>query len=342
MTIKGTFLAAVVMVAVGLVTVLLAAACGGKAAPTPTIAPTATGTSSPGEDVLGAEGSRFVPFDIPEPLPPTEEGKARRIQEVTAVQDLGRLDAGKPPPETTSEGQGAERAGFALTWRKYYGGAGRLSIINVVNRDIVAPSRSDPAGEAKVWNVCGQAAVATVLSNYESVRGIGGIVGGPHGADAYTNINLVYDRFPPDVIGTSPWRMVAALNGFGVSVFQGNREEELKKWVGQGYLPIVLLDITPAAVDEGWVQPGQDPNKYWGQPHWVVVYAWDAHFVYVSNWPADQEGWRWSDQYERDVFYTVSAISWTNFRKAWNTWLTHSIWRATRTDPVDHFMMTWR
>lgn len=118
---------------------------------------------------------------------------------------------------------------------------GRQEIYQIVNGDI-ASDKSATRCFRPWWSTeftcyavpgwlvsCGQAAVATVLTNYKSVTDarIGGIVAPTAGAvtdrNADNNINLVWDRYPPDAaggwMGTMPQRMVDALAGFGVNTY---------------------------------------------------------------------------------------------------------------------------
>lgn len=285
------------LVGLALVLLLVLAACG-KAAPTAT--PTTTPASAEKITPAGApqmEGSRFAHIPDVAPAPGTEAQRQELSRRLEPLSLKGTSETPKLTP--------AARAGDVFASGQV---RGRRSIFEFTNWDIASWYPD------KVAFVCGQAALATVLTNYDSVTSaqIGGIQRRSSG-----NIKLVYDRYWPDSpwerIGTSPNRMQKALNGFGVNAGYNDGtqgEAALKRSVGDGYIPLVLLDVGAAAPYE------PELRGLWGL-HWVAVYAYDNDRIYLSNWP---DGW----------------ASWRTFRIAWNTWLTQPPGMANR------FILPWR
>ena len=140
-------------------------------------------------------------------------------------------------------------------------------------------SSSGVFGRNRIWqytnytvdidNTCGQAAVATILTNYQILRE-------DPGEAVLAN---VYNRFPPDFPfgkGTSSGRIQSSLReGWGVNSKWKGGVDELRKWISNRYLVILLLDV--GRIPEIW---GGD----WGF-HWTVAFAYDNDFIYLTNWP---------------------------------------------------------
>lgn len=291
------------LLSVAVLTMVVLAGCA-SAAPNP--APTATPTA----EKPTVEGSKFVLPDKPQFVPTTEEQRQWWLKETEpARSQVPPTDQTVPPPGTDAEARG----GFV----------GR--IYQVVNQDL-SPDR-DLIETKGYWEwswttyswewkttktviegrdrVCGQAAVATVLTNWRNV--VNNPANGIQAHDPNT-INKVWDRFLPDVwggwYGTSPWKIREALAGYGMKTYQTYGPEELKKFIGYGYLPILLLDVC-AVPEEGWAVSCAG-SKGVGL-HWVVAHAYDSNGVFLSNWPDD------------------GHITWANLHKAMNSWLTNTV-----------------
>jgi len=126
------------------------------------------------------------------------------------------------------------------------------------------------------WNTCGQAAVATVLA----AHGVAPFVW-PTFSDGAA-IDRVRQSFPPDVpfgLGTSPWRLVAALAGFGVRAEHvhsgwfggiGAAYERLVAHVAAGRPAIVCLDM------------GLLGGRPW-TAHWTVVEQISGDTIRLGN-----------------------------------------------------------
>lgn len=150
------------------------------------------------------------------------------------------------------------------------------------------------AAAGQQYNACGQAAMATVLS---------ALMVQPEDPSDQV-VREVYRRFPPDILwgrfGTSFRQVQRALSGYGLEWRWEEGEAALLATLRRGELAVVMLDIG-ATVDEGWGPLGG---------HWVVLYAADAHGVYLSNWPRD------------------GHCSWRSLRRAWDTLMTRAFYGA--------------
>lgn len=158
-------------------------------------------------------------------------------------------------------------------------------------------------------NICGQAAIATVLDYYGlDAYGLPRDRQDPRDGRLHWDndaiIRKIASQFPPDVLwglmGSSKELIVQALRNFGFraqagysgvgSLGWGDQWEAMKRWVA-AQLPVIAL------LDTGAI--GGD----FGQAHWVVVYRIDGNDVTVANWvrlpviPVDQFLHAWHCQF---------------------------------------------
>jgi hypothetical protein len=128
------------------------------------------------------------------------------------------------------------------------------------------------------WNTCGQAAVATLLAFHR----LGPFAGGADLDDAAA-IDRVSAAFPPDLpfgLGTSAFRMAAALRRFGLPV-----ERLHSGWFGRGFERVLARvrartacgDPVPVCVDDGML--GGAP----GGAHWAVLTRLAGDEVWLGN-----------------------------------------------------------
>lgn len=212
------------------------------------------------------EGGTFVM-----PVPPVAATPAGAVELLDAV----RADS---EPAGAEGSRGSEVTAPA-------GSIGRLRLYQYTNSGVEA---------AQQYNACGQAAMATVLSNL-----------GVQPEDS-TNAVMreVYRKFPPDIVwgrfGTSFKRVERGLTGSGVTWRWEEGEAALLETLKRGEMVVVMLDIG-ATVDEGWGPIGG---------HWVVIYAADQRGVYLSNWPGD------------------GHCTWHSLRRSWDTLMTRAFYGA--------------
>jgi hypothetical protein len=176
-------------------------------------------------------------------------------------------------------------------------------------------SSSGIYGRSRIWqytnytvdvdNTCGQAAVATILTNYEILREDPG----------ESVLADIYNRFPPDLPlgkGTSPGRMQSSLReGWRVDSKWIGGEDELKKWISNRYLVILLLDV--GRIPKIW-------EGNWGM-HWTVAFAYDDENIYLTNWPDN------------------GRCSWSSLSRAW--WSDNPLDPIRLTGLAGQFMLTW-
>lgn len=142
------------------------------------------------------------------------------------------------------------------------------------------------AGAPDEPHACGQAAIATVLTGY-GLR--------PEDPGAGVVSGLWKDGLGPDVPGdgTSMWRMESAFHRNGLKWTWVTGVDELKKWISQNYLAVLLLEVG-FIPEEGWPEG-------WLQLHWTVAFAYDDAGLYITNWPND------------------NRCGWGSLEKAWST-----------------------
>lgn len=159
-------------------------------------------------------------------------------------------------------------------------------------------SAPEPSGRA-LRNGCAQAAVATLVAH--------------HGLPA-PSVAEVYRRFPPDtpfaVLGTSPARLAAACNAFGLparaTAFRNGAaaRESLARRLDEGKAVAVLLDL-------------RHLGRRWPGGHYVVAYAHDEQGVHVTN------------MVRTPRFGAPRAhLPWADFERAWACRL--APWRSWR------------
>lgn len=157
---------------------------------------------------------------------------------------------------------------------RYDGAQGRSSIWQWVNND------------GQYWGEnCGTAAMATLMTyhKFSTYPSYGKVHPSYPKSGKQTIVKYIeLDYLGPDVgigyAGTSPLRMQSVASKYGLNYTWVTGPAELQKWVANKYPCAVMLDI---ANDKAGSP--SDYNKTWGF-HWVVVFAYDSSYYYVTNW----------------------------------------------------------
>jgi hypothetical protein len=130
---------------------------------------------------------------------------------------------------------------------------------------------------------CGQAAAATILTHYGIFE--------KKTERPNPNMTLLEDRYPPDVLfgvcGTSKTRMRQMLNENRLSLLHIKGETQLKNCI-RNYSPVVVM-LGISQVICGMTVPGG---------HWMVAYAYDNEYVYLTNY---------------------GQMSWGDFKRDWDS-----------------------
>lgn len=126
---------------------------------------------------------------------------------------------------------------------------------------------------------CGQAAIATVLAHHR----LGPFAGAGDAVTDGVAVDFVSRLHPPDLpfgLGTSAFRLAAALRSFGLGV-----ERVHSGWFGSG-VPAALGSLrahvalghpVPVCLDDGRLGGGG------GSAHWAVVLAFDGSAIRLGN-----------------------------------------------------------
>ena len=213
--------------------------------------------------------------------------------------------SGQPTPTTDADkskiakeavGKSATSTGAGPEQQKASGGMSSMTGANCI-----APAAA--TGIKSMWGytnvganpentACGQAAAATILVAWAKITK----------TNDNSPVRMLQQKYPADVAwgicGTSPGQFVKMMTAYKLKTYVTNGEAELKKYVGLGYPTAVVVDVGVGI--PGWYDAKGNP--IWGL-HWPVVYAYDKSYVYLTNWPNNKR-------------------SWSDFRRAWNTWLT--------------------
>ena len=129
------------------------------------------------------------------------------------------------------------------------------------------------------WNTCGQAAIATVLAYHRA----GPFAGGGGAFEDGLAIDLVRLIFPPDLpfgLGTSAFRMAAALRTFGLAaerIHSGWFGHDIEFALGSVRDHVARGNPVPVCLDDGRI------GGAGGAAHWAVVLAIEGDRVWVGN-----------------------------------------------------------
>jgi hypothetical protein len=134
---------------------------------------------------------------------------------------------------------------------------------------------------------CGQAAAATFLTFHGKIP--------PIERQAERVMRLIEREHPPDnlggIFGTSRRRVQRICRAYGIRTRAIEGEEAMKAHINFGNPVIVMLGVAGAKCLGIDVPMG----------HWMVVYGYDAEYVYITNW------------YQR--------MPWPQFRRGWDAFI---------------------
>lgn len=142
-------------------------------------------------------------------------------------------------------------------------------------------------GDGTLWRTnCGQAAAATLLMQQ------GRLAGGDQ--PACDIMNTLEKSFPPDqffgLFGTGRTQVERICQRHGLRLHEIRGEDQLRAYLSRRRPVIVMLGVSAGRLWNRFDLPGG---------HWMVAYACDDKYVYLSNcdggrmtWADFQLGWR--------------------------------------------------
>lgn len=151
-------------------------------------------------------------------------------------------------------------------------------------------------GDLPVYN-CGQAAVATMLRFLQDATASRASNAQPPAPELPDDLlTWVEKEHPPDNLGgwlgTSRRRVERGLRAFGHRPRAIHGEDNLRRCLEHGLPAIVSFQLVVGRFWKFDIPSG----------HWVVVFGYDADYVYITNW--------WEQR-----------ITWPDFREGWFGWV---------------------